>query len=252
MGRWTKTYLKSGVCAIKLSSWKHFPTFINEVLLSNTEYIFRGHKDSNWKLEPTFDRLVPLNTTDYLIKRNSHLEKFKYFSRGRLKFEHRNQLISENDWWAIGQHNGLATPLLDWTESPFIAAYFAFNEENLIFPNRRVIYSIATDYITDHSDNKIELFYSHNDENPRLINQRGLFTITQDRIDIVEHINKNFIHKNSLTAIYKIIIPENDANDRIEFLKFLNRMNINHLSLFPDLSGTGNYCNKTLLIDNYS
>lgn len=251
MDKWTHLNRVNGIVTIRLTSWKYFGDFINQELLSSTEYIFRGQKDKSWKLQPTFDRIVSIHSSDYATRKSEHLVKFKYYSRGRLKLEHRSQLLNDNDWWAIGQHNGLTTPLLDWTDSPFIAAYFAFEEENKKIPTERIIYAIATDYIKEYSENKIELFYSHNDENPRLINQRGLFTIAKDKIDIETHIKKRFVDGKNKIALIKIIVPEKKVNDRVEFLKFLNRMNINHLTLFPDLTGTGNYCNKSLTIDKY-
>jgi hypothetical protein len=47
------------------------------------------------------------------------------YTRGRSKIP----FDADNlEHWAIGQHHKLKTPLLDWTASPYVAAYFAFKE----------------------------------------------------------------------------------------------------------------------------
>jgi hypothetical protein len=46
----------------------------------------------------------------------------------------------------------------------------------------------------------------------------------------------------------KVTIP---TGDRDLALRSLNRMNINHRSLFPDLHGTSEFANVDLLIDDY-
>ncbi len=37
-------------------------------------------------------------------------------------------LRTEFEWWALGRHSGLLTPLLDWSWSPYVSAFFAFSE----------------------------------------------------------------------------------------------------------------------------
>jgi len=48
--------------------------------------------------------------------------------------------------------------------------------------------------------------------------------------------------------LLKITIP---TKDRLVALRTLNRMNINHLSLFPDLDGASRFANLHLIIDRY-
>ena len=51
-------------------------------------------------------------------------------------------------------------------------------------------------------------------------------------------------------ALVKIVVPE-EKGDRFEILQALNRMNINHRSLFPDISGSAEFCNMRLSVTGY-
>jgi hypothetical protein len=48
------------------------------------------------------------------------------YTRGRTKIPFSSPDIEH---WAIGQHHKLKTPLMDWTASPYVAAYFALREK---------------------------------------------------------------------------------------------------------------------------
>ena len=85
------------------------------------------------------------------------------------------------------------------------------------------------------------------DENARLVSQRGLFVHCPPGSNIEEEVSSAFPGGQTANLI-RIRIPN---KDRTVCLRALNRMNINHLSLFPDLSGASVYCNSDLHIKNY-
>ncbi|WP_442600771.1 FRG domain-containing protein [Paenibacillus sp. KN14-4R] len=244
-----------GVFQIEISNWLEFNEFVYGNLLDQNHYIWRGQRSSNWLLEPTLDRILKDKDNKEELVRN-HLETFKYATRGR---RGNNPLLlnSESEWWAVGQHYGLATPLLDWTTSPFVAAFFAFSEESdkdeyraIYVLNQSNIEVKCTELSKDpkENDNLIQFIKPFSDDNHRLVNQSGLFTWGPMNVDIETLVKKYYLGVVDKARLIKIVIRN---SERLTILKALNRMNINHLTLFPDLIGASLFSNMNISISNY-
>lgn len=93
----------------------------------------------------------------------------------------------------------------------------------------------------------VEIVRPLSDENSRLVNQRGLFTRGPNNIDLEEWVKEYYEDDNSW-HLTKLIIPKTHGED---CLRYLNRMNINHATLFPDLYGASQFCNVDLTISDY-
>jgi hypothetical protein len=255
-----------GVMDFRFASWRKFFNFMHsEFHEYATGYIFRGHANDKWKLEPSLDRLLrESGKFKASWARASHLDHFKKAIRSR-RGSNPPQLKDDNDWWALGQHHGLATPLLDWTESPFVALYFAFADHNDGGSKYRVVYALYSREIEKKSEGiqagyqerrpaglapALEVFRPMSDENPRLVSQRGLFTRGPDGILIETWVRTHFREPTGGGILVRFLIP-NREGEREQCLRYLNRMNINHLSLFPDLYGASKYCNLEISIDHY-
>ncbi|MDO9263214.1 MAG: FRG domain-containing protein, partial [Desulfosalsimonadaceae bacterium] len=124
--RWESEGVTHGVWTVKLSSWKYFHDYVTQEMLDYAHYVWRGDRCDNRPLLPSFDR-THLGKSQSIIERRlkGHLEIFKEATRGR-RGANPSNLAADNDWWALGQHHGLDTPLLDWTHSAFVALFFAF------------------------------------------------------------------------------------------------------------------------------
>jgi len=285
--RWIWKDLDHGCCEVKLTSWKYFSDFIYQEMQYFDLYVWRGQRCDNWLLDPTLNRVF--RDRGFSVRKMGtfqakHLEQFKYATRGR-RGTNPPVICDDNDWWALGQHHGLATPLLDWTTSPYVAAYFAFIESGENQTAHRAIYALGRaaveKRVKDLFDEEVEkrrkiradiesgtfsgglllrnladiparpevaFVRPLSNENQRLVSQGGLFTRSPEGKSIEAWVRERFPEDEQMIVLLKILVPN---RDRSEALRMLNRMNINHLSLFPDLSGASVFCNLFSEINNY-
>lgn len=266
------------------NNWYEFVALLEEKFLDWPEYIFRGQRDSNWPLRSKFDReyknaIKLLKETDpfdglneqdaSLIKKHVNhndsldpradilgrlLSSFRKACTGR-RGSHPKDL-TDTEWWTLGQHFGLATPLLDWTQSLYVAAYFALKEPTLLPPKNRAVWAfddiefnkiLLEKRCKRHKEaneiDSIERVEGLIDENSRIISQSGLFTKTPEDEDIEEYIDNNINLLGSSPILYKIEIPD---SERETFLRHLEAINIHDSSLFPDINGAAEYANRSL------
>lgn len=243
----------NGVRHLTLASWSQFNQVI-EALLEHTQYVFRGQGRNDWLLEPTLTRLIKRDP-DTQSARKAHLTRFRYAVRGR-RGPRPAKVVKENELWAIGQHNGLATPLLDWTSSPYVALFFAFADPHqndatdtrvVWMLNERRVRALCIELRTKDATDEIIAFYRPlSDENYRLVSQAGLFTSTPGMFDI-----ETWMHVKKVTTGVHLVRVEIPNGDRNSCLTALNRMNINHASLFPDINGAALFANMALGIKHY-
>ena len=249
-----------GIWTVRFSSWKWFHDYVRQEMLDFNHYVWRGERCDNRKLLPSFDRMHFGKSSSFVERKmQEHLQMFKLSTRGR-RGPNPTKLETENDWWALGQHHGLATPLLDWSKSPFVALFFAFEKVAASQTPYRCVYAvipgqceraseiIKKSHTTPDRPDIVEFFSPFQDENSRLVNQNGLFSRCSAGKPLDTWIREKFATNTNEGIMLKLLIPD---IDREECLRTLNKMNINHLTLYPDLFGASNYANTVASIEKY-
>jgi hypothetical protein len=265
---------ENGVMTLTLASWGEFHEVV-KIFNNNTDYIWRGQR-KNWPLKSSFDRKFP-KINNRQAKLNEILKKFKQ-KLDELSNPNINGM-TDDEIWAIGQHYGLLTPLLDWTESPYIAAYFAFYKKDTKEQSKyRVVYTlnrvaqtlmrktklkkkckktggtISSETISEGRFIEfLDLTETCDDrQNIRLKSQKGRFTKALDGTEIETNIS-NFVNRrkenveNEKIILAGIVMPDKVQDD---CRAFLETKKITHGDLFPDYAGAVEICKIELGLDN--
>jgi hypothetical protein len=243
---------EAGILTVALPSWSAFEGEI-EKFQKHGKLIWRGQKRRpDWKLLSTFDRdfreLGRQKREKTLAK---HLRQWKGVVTGQCSPN--GEEWSDNKYWALGQHHGLKTPLLDWTDSPFVAAYFAIRDEDmgnthrvvygLSISLRRLIRKMKRSGNTISKDRFVEFLGPEYNDNLRLIRQKARFTKALDGQDVETNVAKYARHRGNNIVLIKIEIP---GNWRDECMRSLDVMSINKKALFPDIGKLAECCNHRL------
>lgn len=237
---------------VSASNLDDLDNLVKRIFSKRIDFLFRGHANSEWKLDTTLDRLlkrIKPKGIDLDSTHNYILEIFAKELRGRIAVS-KDIKNNQNELWVLGQHYGLATPLLDWTESFYVALFFACNESNIPKSGFRTIWALhkgVKNAMQNYNANvdakdKFEFIDVITDHNHRLTSQRGILTRQPLGFNMKDWILKNLPNEKNPYLI-EINFPD---SIRIDVLKHIRLMGIHSSSLFPDVGGAAQYCNDTL------
>jgi hypothetical protein len=271
----------------EITSWLEFQNVFT-ARFAHEGWAFRGHGIADWRLETALERAclgnvglgnvdvglgsVDLPDSPAVVPMSILPQAFE--REVLLRFQRRAHHYIPNppddedvlDWLALMQYHGVPTRLLDWTLSPYVALYFAF--ETSLPDTDCAVWAINTGWLSERarqkslSDPKFPtgphekalneylnrcLLDAENPNvvvvaNPVRVNERvaaqqgvflcdlshvGAFTITLQKMLVMPAPPPS-------PVIWKFVIK---TAERDKFVRELNRMNINGASLFSGLDG---------------
>lgn len=255
----------------KLKSWEEFRPLIQEIrqrfgaiqreLPNGTVYdrknniLFRGQFDGDWELETTLERKTRerYDVLRYIIDANYRINELESFTGNRWNIETtpelRESIKNTQDLMRVYlppqcyeylvylRHHGFPSPFLDWTESPYIAAYFAFCDY-VKSKNVAVFAYVETPVgfkLKKGGHPMITVLGPYATTHARHFAQKAWYTIAT-KWSSKDNKHYFYPHRNSLgtssqeqDVLIKITIP---ARDRLIALRELSDYNINHFTLF--------------------
>ena len=210
------------------------------------KFVFRGQGCKSWGLETSFDRrykaLIGAGTLDIDQEYNSMVEHYyddcRYYG---IQDEVPASLNSKAQDFLEekGQHYGLPTRLLDWSSSPYVAAFFSFSDERACTSKFVSVWALdvqETQRCLKSQD--LTIIKSPSSNNLRMRMQHGLFTRNVSNLVAWEELfriaNKRFRETPRYPLWFRFDIPISESETAILDLE---QMGIDFVKLFPGIEG---------------
>lgn len=197
------------------------------------DILFRGQRED----KPLIPRMARLNLKAPVLETEKRmLDDFKRKSIPLIEISP----DTDWDWLALMQHHGLATRLLDWTQNPFAALWFAVSKP-AADSDHGVVWKFEPsqrDFVTPSADvspfqGRRSHVFQPNHITKRIVAQSGWFTVHAyvEKTTRFVQMERNRFYRSKLTKL--MIPPEAFPDIRCE----LDRFGINASTLFPDPDG---------------
>lgn len=221
-------------------SWAEFK---QRVHLSSSSIVYRGQA-RNWRLQTSFHRSGGADIGSYLDKNIPIVENY---ANGHSGFQY--DAANDKSLGALlnlAQHHVYPTPLLDWTRSPYVAAYFAFeNVSQLKKKGRVTIFSFDEELFSSFAGKFANLrspglvvrtLDLPTQGNLRVIPQQAM--IMYSNVDDIESLifTNEEMRECKFVRSFSISVEERDS-----VMKDLDQMGVTTGALFPGLDGALKY-----------
>ncbi len=220
----------------------------------NRRFLYRGQPDSAWKLTTTLDRylLVPVPMRDYYryaFRVKPRIETYLNRTWDVPTPEEYNEWLDNHEgvqflkfegyeYLAFLRHHGFPSPFLDWTASPYIAAFFAMRDVE-----SRADWTSVYVFLEDIGQGKVTTSDAPNIHSLgpyARIHERHFLQQSQYTICVQRGDDNNLCYARHEDALSETPVTQQDilwklnihASQRKSFLTRLDAMNINDFSLF--------------------
>lgn len=224
-----------------VTNWDAFKEHVNG--LEHRRFVFRGQSQTK-RLRTSFHRTGRADLHKFLVQDIPALHRHL-----SLRTSHIFNLDIANEngaFFNLVQHHGYPTPLLDWTYSPFVSAFFAYhhirnshankasNDEKVrIFVFDQELWK--RNYIPVERLTPTRLHFSVMEfiaiNNERMIPQQAVSSVTN--IDDIE----TYIRSKETTEKRYLRVIDLPVSERPKVMRELSTMGITSGSLFPGLDG---------------